>query len=286
MMYSNGKWNDINPNYKAAGIICKRRNHARIRAEARAKAVAHKKAMRAKALAAHHRRVRAANAAHYRHHNNMFNRNIRSSKTWYSYIRSNTAHFRHTNAMRAHRNKMVAKYFAARNHAGRWASIRNHRWAVARKNRAMMNKTRKTANWWSRHTANMNKNRIAKSRHWSAMRNSQRKWARWGVNQVRHAHGQRASWNRKWAGIVARAAKANRAALIAYHKANAQKSKAWKGYHASNANYIRHLKAYRLSVKNLGSAHSRKAYWLKKARVAHHKLVTYVRSGHGRGYFH
>jgi len=188
--------------------------------------------------------------------------------------------------MRAHRNKMVAKYFAARNHAGRWASIRNHRWAVARKNRGIMNKTRKTATWWSRHVANMNKRRIAASRHHTAMRNKQRSYARWGVNQVRHARHQRASWNRKWAGIVARAAKANRAALIAFRKANAQKHRAWKGYHASHANYIRHLKAYRQSAKNLGSAHSRKAYWLRLARIAHHKLVTYVRSGHGRGYFH
>merc|ERR1712216_1087668 len=209
------------------------------------------------------RRKKAADF--HRHHQNIFSLNIRNQKTWDSYRRANAHHSRHSNALRAHRNKMVAMYFAARNTAARWGHISRARHAAMVKARGIMHAKRRAAAAWSRREAALNKVRIAKSRHHDAMVKSQGSWKRWGVAHVRGAVRRRHAWNRRWAATAAAAAKANRAAAAAWKKANGSKHAAWAAYKVANHNMQKDLKAYRWASGNLRKAHSRRAHWLAKA---------------------
>merc|ERR1719486_696449 len=181
---------------------------------------------------------------------------------------------------------MVAKYFAARNTAGRWGHIRRVRHAALAKARGIMFAKRRAAVAWSGREAHLNKVRIAKSRYHTRMVHKMHSWRRWGVNHVRSAVRTRAAWNRKYAAATARANKANRAAHAAWRAANGKRVAAWAAFRLANHNMHKDLKAYRWAAGALRAAHSRRAYWLSKARVAHHQLVHFVRSGAGRGYFH
>merc|ERR1712147_275114 len=110
--------------------------------------------------------------------------------------------------------------------------------------------------------------------------------ARDQARRVTHARNVQRAMNRRWAGIVAKANAASRRAHASWRAAVAGRAKAWAIYRAANGRYVSWRKSYMSAVSAARAAVNRRAYWLKKARVAHHRLAMYVRAGHRAGYLH